>query len=134
MRLSSLIHFATFGIQYVTALSMSFDIRAQLDQAVEAKVSWKHESEEEFVEAPRWWSYDSGNLPACVDEAGTIKFGTSRGECGDKSFYPIFAAFPRLIKGKNLVHISTPDYTLSVSGHFLLIICLSDVPVQFYCN
>jgi hypothetical protein len=49
-------------------------------------------------------------------------------------FTPFFAAFPKLIEGKNLVHISMPDYTLSVSGHFLLIINLSDVPVQFYCN
>ena len=134
MKLSSLIHLATLAITHVTALSMSFDIRGHWDLAFEAKVTWRHESEENFVEAPRSWSYDSGNIAACVDEARAIKFGTDQGECGDKKFYPIFAAFPKLIQGKNLLRISMPDYTLSVSGHVLSIISLSDVPVQFYCN
>jgi hypothetical protein len=117
MRLSSLIHFATLAIPYVTAGSMGFSMQAPVGIADVMDVKGKHESEEDFVKMPIVWSGAYGNPESCMDEAGTINYTTSNGECGDKPMNKLVAVFPDLIEGKNLLDIKTPDYTLSVSDH-----------------
>jgi len=136
MKLPSLIHFATLAIPYVTAESMRFNIRAPVEIADVMDVKVKHESEEDFVEMPLNWPEEVyGNRESCMDEAGTLNFTTSNGECGggDKPIDKLVAVFPDLIKGKNLVDISSPGYIISVSGHLKSIISsLADTAVQFH--
>jgi hypothetical protein len=136
MKLSSLIHFATVAIPYVTADSMGFNIRAPLEMADVMNVKRKHESEEDFVvEIPVKWPDTYGSPEACMDEAGTLNFVPSNGECGEEPINRLVAIFNELIEGKNSVDISTPAYNLSVSGHLKSIISsLADAAVQFHRN
>jgi hypothetical protein len=115
MKLSSLIHFATVAIPCVTADSMGFSIRAPVEVADEMQVKSKHESDELFVDAN--WPEDKGDTEFCMDEAGTITAFISHGECEDRPLHKLVAVFPHLIEGKNLVDISTPEYTISVGDH-----------------
>jgi hypothetical protein len=117
MRLSSLIHFATFAIPYVTADSMGFSVQAPVEIADVMVVKGKHESEEDFVEMPINWPEAYDNPISCMDDAGTLNYTTSKGECGDKPMSKLVAVFSDLIEGKNLLDITTPGYTLLVSDH-----------------
>jgi hypothetical protein len=131
MKLSSLIHFATLAIPCVTADDMGFNIRAPVEMADVMNVKRKHESEEDFVESPSI----GANPESCMDEAGTLHFTTSNGDCRDKPIHRIVAIFDELIEGKNLFEISTPGYNISVSGRLKSIIgSLADAAVQFHRN